>query len=106
MTGLKMIPEIDSIFIYEKGEVDAWGLGTVSNSKREVKGRIKGAESSTPIESKGGKQIVPTYSISINGDAGITVGDVVEIYNNEMVVLTRQPKKDLSGKILYTKYTV
>ena len=103
---LKMIPEIDSIFICTKGTVDAWGISSVGSSKTEIKCRIKESESSAPINTNGGKQVIPTFDISINGDVGISVGDAIEVNGTKMTILARTPKKDLSGKIIYIKYKV
>lgn len=103
---LKFIPEIDSIFILEKGAIDSWGIISGNSVKTEVRCRIKEVENASPIESQSGKQIIPTYDISINGDVGISVGDKVEVYGAIMTVVSRQPKKDLSGKVLYVKYKV
>lgn len=103
---LKLIPEIDSVFIYSRGTVDSWGITSKGDAKKEIKGRIKEAENSSPVESQSGKQVIPTHEISINGDVGIVVGDKVEVFGNVLTILTRQPKKDLSGKTIYVKYKV
>lgn len=104
--GLKLLPELDSIYVYEKGEVDDWGISSTTTSKKEFRCLIREAESSTAIESKGGRMVVPSYSISFNGDVPIHVGDMLEVEGRKMVVLTRNSKKDLSGKVLIIKLTV
>lgn len=103
---LKLIPEIDSIKLLSKGVIDSWGIMSSNTVETEIKGRIKEVEQSSPIESQSGKQVIPTFEFSINGDIGIAVGDKVEIYGDVMTIISRQPKKDLSGKVIYVKYKV
>ena len=104
--GLKMIPDFDSIFLYEKGGVDAWGISTTEGSKVKLSCLIRETETATPIESKGGKMVLPSFDISFNGNVKIHVGDYVEVEGRKMVVLTRKQKKDLSRTVLITKITV
>lgn len=104
--GLKLIPEFDSIFLLEKGVPDAWGISSTKASKVELRCFIKGAESSTAIESIGGRMVVPSYTITFNGDVDVHVGDYIEIDGMKKVVLTRTQKKDLARVPLLTKITV
>lgn len=104
--GLKLIPEFDSIFLLKKGVPDAWGISSTTESKTEVRCFIKEAEKSSSVESVGGKMVVPSYSITFNGDVDIHVGDYIEIDGIKKVVLTRTQKKDLARVPLITKITV
>lgn len=104
--GLKILPENDSIILYEKGKVDAWGISSATELKRELNCFIKGAEASTPVESKGGKMVLPSFTVSFNGDVEIHVGDHVEVEGIKKVVLTKSQKKDFSRKVVITKITV
>lgn len=104
--GLKLIPDNDSIFLYEKGDVDAWGINSAGDSKKELGCLISGVETSTAIESKGGKMVIPSHEILFNFSVEISVGDFIEVEGRKMVVLSKQEKKDLSRKILITKITV
>lgn len=104
--GLKLLPELDSIYLYKKGKVDAWGISSAGESKELIPCYTKGSESSTPIEAQGGKMVIPSYDISFNGDVAINVGDYIEICGIKKVVLKKSQSKDLSRKVLVTKITV
>lgn len=104
--GLKIVPEFDSIYLLQKDVPDAWGIVSTTESKTEVRCFIKEAKSSSTVESIGGKMVVPTYSITFNGDVDIHVGDYIEVDGIKKVVLTRIQKKDLARVPLITKITV
>lgn len=104
--GLKWISELESVFFLKKAEADDWGMVSADTVKVKYGCSIRSSESTIPIESIGGKQILPTYTISINGKIPFTVGDFVEIEGKEMIVLNKKEVKDLSRKVLYTKFTV
>lgn len=104
--GLKLLPELDAIYLFKKGKVDAWGISSIGESKEEVTCYIKETEASTSIESKGGKMVIPSYDIGFNGDVPINVGDCIEVYGVKKVVLMKSQKKDLSRTVLITKITV
>lgn len=104
--GLKLIPDSDFIFLFQKDAVDDWGISSTGASKKKFNCLIREAESTTPIESKGGKMVVPSYDISFNGNVEIHAGDYIEVDGRKMVVLTKKQKKDLSRTVLITKISV
>lgn len=104
--GLKLVPELDSIFLLKRGEVDVWGRASIKETKEEFKGLVRGTEASTSIESIGGRMIAPTFDISFNGSVSINVGDYIEVEGIRKIVLTKAQKKDLSRTVLITKITV
>lgn len=104
--GLKIFPEFDSIYLLKKGIPDSWGIASTTESKIEIRCFITESESSSTVESIGGKMIVPTYNITFNGDVDIHVGDYIEVDGVKKIVLTRIQKKDLSRVPLITKITV
>lgn len=104
--GLKLIPELDTIFLLKRGEVDVWGKTSIKETKEELKCLIRGTETSTSIESTGGRMVLPTFDISFNGAVPINVGDYVEIEGFRKIVLVKTQKKDLSRTVLITKITV
>lgn len=104
--GLKLLPELDSIILFSKEKVDAWGIGSIGESKKILPCYIRGSEVSTSIESRGGKMVIPSYTICFNGDVAINVGDCIEVYGVKKDVLKKSQSKDLSRKVLVTKITV
>lgn len=104
--GLKLLPENGHVFVYEKAEADAWGFAKLTNNKKRFGCLIRESEGITPIESVGGKQILPSYIISFNGKVEIKAGDKLEVYGEVLEVLNKKITADLSGNILLTKITV
>lgn len=104
--GLKLLPENGHVFVYEKGEVDAWGLSTLADTKKRFDCFIRESEESTPIESVSGKQIIPSYNLTFNGKVEIKAGDKIEVEGDLLEVLRRKVTKDFSGNVLITKITV
>ena len=103
--SLKWIPENEKVYFLKMAETDAWGISKSAESKIEYKGTVKSAEESTPLDSIAGKQVIPTYKISINGAVPFTVGDYVEVEGRTMIVLNKKETKDLSGKVLFSRFT-
>lgn len=104
--GLKLLPENSHVFVYEKSEIDDWGLPTLTDIKKRFGCFLRESETVTPIESVGGKQILPSYDISFNGAVEIKAGDKIEVEGAVLEVLRRKVSKDLSGNVLLTKITV
>lgn len=104
--GLKLVPENNHVFVYEKGEIDAWGLSAGTSNKKKLGCFLRGSESSTPLESTGGRMVIPTYDITFNGNVPVFVGDIVEVEGHRFTVLSRKPKQDLSGNVLILKISV
>lgn len=104
--GLSLIPERDIVQVRKKEVLDSWGLQIKDSSTIQYKGNVKGHEDSTPITSEGGKQVIPTYSVSFNGSPDISVGDFIIIYGEEFQVLTKKRIRDLLGNIIYIKVSV
>lgn len=104
--GLKLLPELDSIYLLKRGNSDAWGIGSAGESKELLPCYIKGSEVSTSVEAQGGKMVIPSYDICFNGNVPINVGDYIEVYGVKKVVLKKTLNKDLSRKVLITKITV
>lgn len=104
--GLKYILDSEKVFYTPKGEVDSWGISSPSGDKQEVACLIRETDDSTPIEAQGGKQVVPTYQVSINGTVAFGVGDILEVEGQELVILRKKEVKDLSRKVMYTKVTL
>lgn len=104
--GLKLIPDNDVVYAYGKSEADAWGLTSAMDSKIKFNCFIQGVKKATPLESKGGKMVIPSYEISFNFKVPIAVGDFIEVEDRKMVVLSKAEKKDFSRKVLITKITV
>lgn len=104
--GLKYILDGDKIYHIKSAGVDAWGINSTSGEKTEYSCLIRGAEDSTPIEAQGGKQVIPSYTISFNGKVPFTVGETLEVEGNQLVILKRKEVKDLSRKVLFTKVTL
>lgn len=102
---VKLLPEKEAVYLIEKEGLDSWGLPT-KGKKTELKCYIKASETNTGLESKGGKQVIPTYDISFNGAVSIKVGDLLEVEGEVAEVLKRIEIKDLSRKVLVTKVTV
>lgn len=50
--------------------------------------------------------VLPSFTVSFNGDVEIHVGDHVEVEGIKKVVLTKSQKKDFSRKVVITKITV
>lgn len=104
---LKWFPENSFVYIYKTGEVDVWGLKPVKEEKIKVGCRITGKETSSSIESKSGKQIIPTYTISFNGsDVDVEIGDFIEVEGYKKEVLSKRFIRSLSGDKLGIKITV
>ena len=104
--GLKLLPENSQVFIWEKSNVDDWGLTTLSGVKKCLSCFLRESEETATIESIGGKQVLPSYSLSFNGNVEVKVGDKIEVEGAVMEVLRRKVSKDLSGNVLLTKITV
>ena len=104
--GLKLLPENSHVFVYEKAEADAWGFAKLTNTKKKYGCFLRESEETTPVESIGGKQIIPSYLLTFNGKVEIKVGDKIEVEGDLMEVLRRKVSKDLSGNVLVTKITV
>lgn len=104
--GLNLIPERDIIQIKKLTSLDSWGLPIEENSNPVTyKCNIKSNEDSTPVTSEGGKQVIPTYSISFNNCPDISVGDFITVDGEDFQVLTKKKVRDLQGEILFTKIT-
>lgn len=104
--GIKYIPENEFVYVMLKGEVDDFGIRASSSDKTKLGCLIRSAEDSTPIESTGGKQVIPTYTISFNGKVAVGVGDFIEVEGQKKQVLTKKEVKDLSRVVIITKVTV
>ena len=102
---MKLLPEKEVVYLIGKDGIDSWGLPT-QGSKTKLKCYIKSSEDNTGLESKGGKQIVPTHVVSFNGAVSIKVGDLLEVEGEVKEVLKRAEIKDLSRNVLVTKVTV
>lgn len=102
---MKLLPEKERVYLLEQDGLDSWGLPK-TGKKTELKCYIKASENSTGLESKGGKQVVPTFDISFNGAVSVKVGNLLEVEGEVMEVLKRTEIKDLSRKVLVTKVTV
>lgn len=103
---LNLIPENEFIYILGKEDVDVWGIGSPSDLKIKKGCLIKPSEDATPIESKGGKQIKPSYEVTFNGKVALKVGDFIEVEDEVFIVLHRKEIKDLSRNVILTKITV
>lgn len=104
--GISLVPETDIVYLKSSTAVDDWGLPLAGENSKPFKCRIKESYTSTGIEDKGGKVIVPTYSISFNSSIELVVGDVIEVYGAQYTILTKTISKDLSGNVLISKVTV
>ncbi|WP_300857260.1 hypothetical protein [uncultured Clostridium sp.] len=104
--GLKLIPETSYIYIPEKSDVDVWGLAKSTDLKKKYGCFLRESEQVTPVESIGGKQILPSYDISFNGKVEIRAGDKIEVDGVLMEVLKKSVSKDISGNVLLTKIIV
>lgn len=104
--GLKLLLENGHVFVYEKAEADDWGLTKVTNVKKSFDCFIRESEETTPVESVGGKQIVPSYTLTFNGLVEIKAGDKIEVEGDLLEVLRRKVTRDFSGNVLITKVTV
>lgn len=96
----------DTVFIIKNSEFDKWGQPTGAARIEIPNCKVKGSESLTPVEGAGGRQTLPTYSISVNGDVAAATGDKIEINGESFYVLRKSTSKDLYGKVLITKLTV
>lgn len=103
---LNFILDNEKVFLINKGAVDGWGIQSASDTRTEFKCSIRGAEDSTPIEAKGGKQVIPSYVVSFNGKVPFGVGDTLEVEGNKLVVLHKKEVKDLSRAVMFTKVTL
>lgn len=103
---LRMISETDYVYLLIRTNTDSWGISEVETIKKKYYCNIKDSEDSTPINSMGGKQVIPTYSITFNGKVSVFVGDYVEVDGSKKIVLNKKTKKDLLGNVLITKITV
>ena len=104
--GLKLLPENCVVHVYEKGNADDWGFMKLSAIKKKYGCFLRESQESSPIDSIGGKQILPSYDLSFNGKVNVKVGDKIEVEGFPMEVLRRKVSKDLSGNVLLTKITV
>ena len=104
--GLKYISDKDSVYLISMGDVDAFGIRTNSETKQLLKCSCRAIENSSPIESEGGRQVIPTYSVSFNGKVAVNIGDRLEIDGVTKTILTKKESKDLSRKVLFTKVTL
>lgn len=104
--GLNYIIENASVYLVKKGELDGWGISKPSGEKVLLRCFLRGAEDSTPMESQGGKQVIPSYSVSFNGDVPFGAGDILEVEGKQFEVLRKKPTRGLSREVMFTKVTL
>lgn len=104
--GLKFVPDLDVVFQLGTGAVDEWGISTCSDTKTPLKCLIREVEDITPVGAKGGKQVIPSFSITFNGVCPLGTGDKVEVFGNVYAVLSKKPIRDLSRTVVLTKIKV
>ncbi|ELU5588597.1 hypothetical protein SCB17_003120 [Clostridium perfringens] len=106
--GLSYVPLRDTVnYIPKEPEGDnLWAEDVPSNEKIPYRCCVRGAEDTTPINTKEGKQLLPTFTVSFNGKIDFSVGDYLEIEGKEMQILHIKPVRDLSGNTLFTKVKV
>lgn len=105
--GLSYILERDTVnYIARETTNTLWAEDIPSKNKIPYKCCIRGAEDTTPINTKEGKQLLPTYIISFNGNINFSVGDFLEVDNRVMQILHIKAVRDFIGTILFTKVKV
>lgn len=93
-------------YLIGKSAVDSWGIGVAEETRTPIKCLIKASEESTGLATIGGKQVIPTYVLYVNGKTPVRVGDLLEVDGDIKEVVSKREAKDITRKVIYTKLTV
>ena len=99
-----IIPSNNVMYLHGGVKIDSWGQKITTGELKPFQCFSK--QSQETVVTTGGKQVTTHYSISVNNECEIRVGDTVDIDGERFTVLTKALIRDFNGSVIYTKYSI